>query len=129
MQLALLLILTFSVLQSEAKCPCSQNITTQASGKSALCILHEDNHSGVKGIVTLHQAHPQAPTYFEFSLTGLGSEQLHGCHIHQFGDLTRGCLTAGPHFNPFDQTHGGPKDFIRHVGDLGNLLCNDEGVA
>ena len=33
---------------------------------------------------------------------------LHGMHVHQFGDVTNGCISSGPHLNPFNKTHGGP---------------------
>ena len=54
---------------------------------------------------------------------------LHGFHIHQWGNLTNGCMTAGPHFNPTGATHGGPQDAVRHAGHLGNLVADEKGNA
>lgn len=55
----------------------------------------------------------------------------HGFHVHQYGNLTdaeKG-QSAGGHFNPTDHPHGAQDADVRHVGDLGNIVANEQGVA
>ena len=100
-----------------------------ATTKNAICILYPDNNSGVTGVVSFQQESFESPTKIVASVKGLNPNSLHAIHIHQYGDQTNGCVTAGPHYNPFGKTHGGPMDSERHVGDLGNLKTNEKGEA
>ena len=54
----------------------------------------------------------------------------HGFHVHEKGDLSAPDLSsAGGHYNPTGHPHAGPKADKRHMGDLGNLSANTQGVA
>uniref|UniRef100_T1IQZ2 Superoxide dismutase copper/zinc binding domain-containing protein n=1 Tax=Strigamia maritima TaxID=126957 RepID=T1IQZ2_STRMM len=57
------------------------------------------------------------------------SEGEHGFHIHKSGDLRNGCMNANSHYNPFNKTHGASEDEEKHVGDLGNMFVESNGVA
>lgn len=49
-----------------------------------------------------------------YHITGL-TPGKHGFHIHEKADFSNGCVSAGPHFNPHNVTHGGPGKFKEHV--------------
>ncbi|XP_052811309.1 superoxide dismutase [Cu-Zn]-like [Mya arenaria] len=92
----------------------------------AVCVLKGD--SDVTGTVIFSQEGEGKPVTVTGELRGLAPGK-HGFHIHQFGDNTSGCTSAGPHFNPDDKDHGGPTDAIRHAGDLGNVEAGADNVA
>lgn len=94
---------------------------------SIVAVLRGD--AGVSGIVQFEQTSESDPTTVSWEITGCDANAQRGFHIHEFGDNTNGCTSAGPHFNPFKKTHGAPEDENRHVGDLGNIPTNADGVA
>jgi superoxide dismutase, Cu-Zn family len=54
----------------------------------------------------------------------------HGFHIHEKGDCSAADgSSAGGHFNPTHQHHGGPSTAERHTGDLGNIEADKSGKA
>ncbi|CEG84010.1 Putative Superoxide dismutase [Cu-Zn] [Rhizopus microsporus] len=82
----------------------------------------------VSGVVKFTQATENDPVLIEANFTGLKPGK-HGFHVHEFGDNTNGCISAGPHYNPHGKTHGAPEAEVRHAGDLGNIVANEKGEA
>ena len=69
-----------------------------------------------------------SPTKVTGEISGL-TPGKHGFHIHEFGDMSNGCLSVGAHFNPHGMQHGAPGDAIRHAGGLGNIEAGNDTLA
>ena len=105
----------------------------------AVCVLkssHDSNNNAdnavnaVNAVVYLTEDFANKCTKIEISASGL-KKGAHGFHIHESGDLTDNCMSLCAHFNPHGVSHGGPNDTSknRHVGDLGNIVANNGGMA
>ncbi len=101
------------------------------------CIVYLEPHNksdyknkDAHGVVRFEQTSKGVRVYG--TVNGL-SPGLHGFHIHESGDLSEGCKSLRGHFNPFQQSHGarvnsdGTININRHLGDLGNIICNETG--
>ncbi|KAK7925933.1 hypothetical protein WMY93_008243 [Mugilogobius chulae] len=92
----------------------------------AVCVLK--GAGDTTGTVYFSQADDSGPVQITGEISGLAPGK-HGFHVHAFGDNTNGCISAGPHFNPYSKTHGGPNDAERHVGDLGNVTVEADNAV
>ena len=93
-----------------------------------------DKNCRVSGTIKLHQCSPHHSTYFVIDLIVDSSirrkrtkRAKHALHIHEYGNLSQGCMGAGGHYNPFGENHGWYKnhELHRHVGDLINNVESD----
>ncbi|AUV65325.1 SOD [Alphabaculovirus myunipunctae] len=82
----------------------------------AICVIDGD----VQGRIYFEQQSPNHLVYITGYIMNL-PKGLHGFHVHEFGDTSNGCTSAGEHFNPSGANHGAPNAVERHVGDLGNV--------
>ena len=89
---------------------------------NAVCVIQ----GKVNGVVHLQETNNK--TLITGYIKGL-TPGKHGFHIHETGDLTDGCTSLCAHYNPFNKNHGGLESKERHVGDLGNIVANDKGIA
>jgi Cu-Zn family superoxide dismutase len=85
--------------------------------------------SAVSGSLRLHQQGDS--TRITGKLHGLEPGQ-HGLHVHEIGDCSApDAGSAKGHFAPDNDAHGAPDspENRHHVGDLGNIVANEEGTA
>lgn len=82
--------------------------------------------SKVKGTVTFTLTGNKMHVYGEIS--GLTPGE-HGFHVHEFGVWNEDGMATGGHFNPTGAPHAGHDSPRRHVGDMGNIKADANGVA
>lgn len=96
--------------------------------EQAVAVVHSTEGNSAEGTVTFTQT--DEGVRVEANISGLDADGTHGFHIHEYGDCRAlDATSAGSHFNPKDMPHAGPMDEERHIGDMGNLTANSEGVA
>jgi Cu-Zn family superoxide dismutase len=83
----------------------------------------------VSGTVTFQQNTLGGATIVKGVVKGLNPLSKHGFHIHTSSDKSHACQSYGGRYNPYGRSHGGPQDQNRHIGDLGNIVADENGVA
>lgn len=90
---------------------------------NAICVLKSDT---VNGYVYFHQCTIYDRVRVKFHLRG-PPLQTHAIHIHEYGDMRKGCDSLGTHYNPYQTTHGSMfYEMPRHAGDLINNINFDQ---
>ena len=109
---------------SGCQCDRLEGITEAEETIKAIAQL-EHTVDDVQGFVKFKQK-PGNPTIIKGIIKGLEPGK-HGFHIHEYGDLSDGCASAGGHYNPDGVDHGNISH--GHVGDLGNITADQTGTA
>jgi superoxide dismutase, Cu-Zn family len=124
----ILLLLTFFLSCTEHENQDMQINRESPSVEKAVTVIHPTEGNTASGVVTFTQTNDGVRV--QATISGLESNGMHGFHIHEYGDCRASDATsAGSHYNPTGMSHGGPTDDERHMGDLGNLPANEDGVA
>ena len=91
----------------------------------AVANLQPSSGSQVKGTVTFTKMGDDVQVVADVENLKPGK---HGFHIHEKGDCSApDASSAGAHFNPTHQHHGGPDSVARHAGDFGNITADASG--
>ena len=93
---------------------------------NAICVFTNNIDKKIKGYVLFKNT--KRGLQIRISIEGI-SPGKHGLHIHEYGDLTEGCSSLCSHFNPTNSVHGGRNTKERHLGDLGNITADNNGVV
>lgn len=104
-----------------------EELTEEGSGLNRLAVARVEPTEGneAMGLVSFIETEGEPGIRIVARLTGLADGD-HGFHIHENGDCSApDASSAGDHFNPANEPHGGPEEQARHRGDLGNVTAMD----
>jgi Cu-Zn family superoxide dismutase len=103
-------------------------VANNMNNVKAVCVLDsQTSKKDVSGVIYLEETEDNKTKIYG-TIKGL-KPGLHGFHIHEAGDMTKGCDSACAHYNPHGHNHGGLTSKKRHIGDLGNIEAGKNGVA
>ncbi len=106
---------------------CDSHNLERTKGRKASAILNPTKGNKAHGNIVFTNV--EAGVLIVADIEGLTPGE-HGFHIHEKGDCSApDASSAGDHFNPTQKSHGGPIQANRHVGDLGNIVADDQGNA
>lgn len=99
----------------------------ESSPAGAVAQLAPVSGSSVSGTVNFTAEPATGGLTLDITLAGL-TPGSHGFHIHENGDCSaEDGTSAGGHYNPTDVDHGAPTDEVHHVGDMGNIVADENG--
>ncbi|MEX0771565.1 MAG: superoxide dismutase family protein [Balneolales bacterium] len=108
----------------------TDNSTAEVSAvhDELIAVIHPTEGNEINGTVTFTREGDGVTV--DATVSGLEPDSNHGFHIHEFGDCSADDGTsAGGHYSPENMPHGAPDDMERHMGDLGNLGSDQNGIA
>lgn len=95
---------------------------------TAIALLAPTEGNTASGVVEFRQ--DGDTMHIHLRIEGLSPNASHGLHIHEKGDCRApDASSAGGHFNPTGNRHGGPDSEFRHAGDLGNVTADANGAV
>lgn len=113
----------------EAKTDVETDIVTDTISKTitATAMIDAKSNSTVSGTVTFTEN--AGIVTMEAKLSGL-TPGTHAIHIHEKGDCSAADgSSAGGHWNPTEAAHGAWGHDGFHLGDIGNLEADENGIA
>ena len=105
---------------------CSSVNSALQRERTAIALLAPTEGNTASGVVEFEQ--DGSEMIVRLRIEGLTPNGLHGVHIHEKGDCRApDASSAGGHFNPTGDKHGGLDSEPRHAGDLGNVRADADG--
>jgi Cu-Zn family superoxide dismutase len=94
--------------------------------REAVAVLQPTAGHSVHGVARF-SPHPEGVAV-QVRITGLTQRTQHGFHVHEFGDCSAAdASSAGPHYDPTNNTPGRHHHGMRPLGDLDDLKADPQG--
>jgi Cu-Zn family superoxide dismutase len=120
--LLIVMIFTFKLYASDNHNHSHSNL------KKLVAVMNPSSGSRVSGTVTFTILE-NGKVKVEATITNL-TPGKHGIHIHEYGDCSDAkAMSAGGHYAGEHKEHSSPESTVRHLGDLGNIEANAEGIG